>query len=60
MLKVPTAHDLLKDPTLSFADFCFITNALERGHSGDEILKMPELAHLRVTVDPQHGGGPDQ
>ena len=59
MVQIPSVYDLLKDPTLSFGDFCFITNALERGHSGDEILKMPELAHLRVTVDSQHIGEPD-
>lgn len=54
MVKIPTVHDLLQDPTLSFADFCFITSALGRGHREDEIWGMPELLHLRLTVGPPH------
>jgi hypothetical protein len=60
MVKITTAHDLLQDPTLSFADFCFITNALDGGHREDELLRMPELLHLRVTVDSQHDQGKEK
>ena len=49
--KAPTVHDLLHDPTLSFSDFCTITNALKNGQSEEEILSLPELAHLRLPPD---------
>lgn len=54
MGKTITVHDLLHDPTLSFSDFCLITNALKEGHSENEILGMPELDHLRVTPEAGH------
>ena len=51
MEKTPTVQDLLHDPTLSFSDFCTITSALKSGDSEEEILALPELAHLRVAVE---------
>jgi len=51
MEKVKTVHELLHDPTLSFSDFCLITSALKEGHSEAEILNMPELGHLRASVE---------
>lgn len=51
MGKFTTVHDLLQDHTLSFSDFCLITNALKEGCSEDEILGLPELVHLHVTAD---------
>ena len=56
MEKAPTVHDLLHDPTLSFTDFCIITSALKNGESEEEILMLPELAHLRMIEDP----GPEE
>jgi hypothetical protein len=50
MEKFPTIHNLLHDPTLSFSDFCIISNAMKEGFSEEEILSMPELLHLRVSV----------
>ena len=52
MGKNTTLQELLQDPTLSFSDFCFITNALAKGISEENILALPELAHLCFTVDP--------
>jgi hypothetical protein len=43
-------HNLLLDATLSFTDFCLISNALARGLSEYEILRMPELHHLQINA----------
>jgi len=51
MKKSATVQDLLHDPTLSFSDFCYITNALKEGFIEEDILGMPELAHLRLDAD---------
>jgi hypothetical protein len=51
MYRNPTVRELLHDPTLSFTDFCIITSALKNGDTEEEILGMPELAHLRRYVD---------
>ncbi|GFO68734.1 hypothetical protein GMLC_23130 [Geomonas limicola] len=49
-MRVPSAEELLQDPELSFAEFCAISNALEEGLSTEQILKLPELAQLRLKL----------
>jgi hypothetical protein len=43
---------ILHDATLSFTDFCLISNALAKGLSQDEIFRMPELHHLQINARP--------
>jgi len=49
-VRAPSADELLQDPELSFAEFCAISNALEEGLSVEQILNLPELAHLRLKL----------